>query len=184
MLWLLFGVVVRCCWVLLGVLGVLGGLAGLFYFVLFCSVRVVLARLGSVVRLFGCSGVRLFGCLVVSLVGCLVGRLFGCWCVVVCCCVWLLVCCWCVVVVVLVVVVQRHRRVCVCPRHLRMNWQGLNSEEEAEKCRTKQRKCRKLSKNGALVEIMSRFHRASRAKRNCNPKHRLWNASRFVFTTS
>ena len=53
---------------------------------------------------------------------------------------------------------------------------ALDDEElfviEGVSC-TEQQKTPQTAKNGALVEIMSRFQRANRAERNCNQKHRL-----------
>ena len=51
---------------------------------------------------------------------------------------------------------------------------ALDDEEffiiEGSSCTEQQKKCRKLPRNGELVEIMSRFQRASRAEEKLQPE--------------
>ena len=64
---------------------------------------------------------------------------------------------------------------CVCPQHLRMNWQGLNSEEEAEKSRKNTAKSTTSSQVSATWSSrrMSSIPSANCAEQNCIQKHRL-----------
>ena len=80
------------------------------------------------------------------------------------------------VVVVVVVVVQSHARERICPRHLRMNWQGLNSEEEAEKShKNTAKKSTPPSQESATwsSKSTSSFPSANCVEQNCNQKHQL-----------
>ena len=79
-------------------------------------------------------------------------------------------------VTVVVVVVQSHARERICPRHLRMNWQGLNSEEEAEKSRKKTAKKSTPSSQESATwssKSTSSFPSANCVEQNCNQKHQL-----------
>ena len=70
---------------------------------------------------------------------------------------------------------------CVCPHDGDMNWHdpvttGLNSKEEAEKCRTELRKNLSMTTQLSpvkLEKVVSSFPSANCAKQNCNQKHRL-----------